>query len=94
MSILEVKDRIPTQVLDNGAIRYGVYDENNNSLYDRRVEHGGNTTDYNYQTYSLELTLSIDSLHSKNYRIQFKAENALFKDFYVGTVNGIVVATY
>ena len=32
MSILEVKDRIPTQVLDNGAIRYGVYDENNNLL--------------------------------------------------------------
>ena len=32
MSILEIKDRIPTQVLDNGAIRYGVYDENNNLL--------------------------------------------------------------
>lgn len=79
---------------DNCYIYVNLYDENNNSLYDRRVEHGGNTTDYNYQTYSLELTLSIDSLASKNYRIQFKAENALFKDFYVGTVNGIVVATY
>lgn len=30
MSFINVKDRIPTKVLPNGAIRYGVYDENNN----------------------------------------------------------------
>lgn len=30
--IQDIKDRIPTDVLSNGAIRYGVYDENNNLL--------------------------------------------------------------
>ena len=30
--IQDIKDRIPTNVLSNGAIRYGVYDENNNLL--------------------------------------------------------------
>lgn len=30
--IQDIKDRIPTKVLSNGAIRYGVYDENNNLL--------------------------------------------------------------
>ena len=32
MSILDVKDRIPTEILPNGAVRYGVYDENNNLI--------------------------------------------------------------
>ena len=32
MSLQEIKDRVPTNVLSNGAIRYGVYDENNNLL--------------------------------------------------------------
>lgn len=32
MSILDVKDRIPTEVLENGAVRYGVYDESGNLL--------------------------------------------------------------
>lgn len=32
MSILDVKDRIPTEVLENGAVRYGVYDESGKLL--------------------------------------------------------------
>lgn len=32
MSIINVKDRLPTNVLSNKAVRYGVYDENNNLL--------------------------------------------------------------
>ena len=32
MSFIDVKDRIPTEVLNNGAVRYGVYDENRNLL--------------------------------------------------------------
>ena len=27
MSVIDVKDRIPTNVLSNEAVRYGVYDE-------------------------------------------------------------------
>ncbi len=30
--IEDIKDRIPVNVLNNGAVRYGVYDENNNLL--------------------------------------------------------------
>jgi hypothetical protein len=30
LSIQSIKDRIPNKVLANGAIRYGVYDENDN----------------------------------------------------------------
>lgn len=32
MSFVDVKDRIPTKVLDNKAVRYGVYDENGKLL--------------------------------------------------------------
>lgn len=32
MSLQDIKDRVPTRVLDNGAIRYGVYDENGNLI--------------------------------------------------------------
>ena len=77
---------------DNCWIYVNLYDENNKSLYYRRVEHGSSSVNYSYASYTIELELSLDSLPSNKFRIEFKAENKLFKDFYVGTVTGKVIA--
>ncbi len=77
---------------DNCWIYVNLYDENNKSLYNRRVEHGGNSVNHSYASYTIELEIDLDSLPSNKFRIEFKAENKIFKDFYVGTVTGKVIA--
>ena len=77
---------------DNCWIYVNLYDENNNSLYYRRVEHGGGVVNYSYSNYTIDLDIDINSLPSNKFRIQFQAENKIFKDFYVGTVTGKVTA--
>lgn len=73
---------------DNCYIYVNIYDENNKSIYFKQVEHGGNSVNYSYSTYTAEMEISLNDLPNGNFRIEFKAENALFKDFYVGTVTG------
>lgn len=77
---------------DNCYIYVNLYDENNKSIYYRRVEHGGNSVNYSYAWYTLELEIDLNDLPSNKFRIEFKAQNAIFKDFYVGTVQGKVYA--
>ncbi len=77
---------------DNCWIYVDLFDENNKSLYYRRVEHGGNSVNRSYASYTIELELNLDELPSNKFRIQFKAENKIFKDFYVGTVTGKIYA--
>lgn len=77
---------------DNCYIYVNLYDENNRSLYNRRVEHGGDNINYSYATYTIEQSYSLDELVSNSFRIQFQAENKIYKDFYVGTVTGKVIA--
>ena len=77
---------------DDCYIYVNLYDENNKSLYYRRVEHGGSSVNRSYASYTIELELDLDSLPSNKFIIEFKAENKLFKDFYVGTVTGKVIA--
>lgn len=73
---------------DNCYIYVNLYDENNKSLYYRRVEHGGDSVNYSYATYTIELEIDLNNLPSNKFRMEFKAENSIFKDFYVGTVTG------
>lgn len=77
---------------DNCWIYVNLYDENNKSLYYRRVEHGGTAVNYDYASYTIELELDLDKLPSNKFRIEFKAEDKIFKDFYVGTVTGKATA--
>ncbi len=77
---------------DNCFIYVNLFDEYNNSLYYRKVEHGGNNVDYSYAFYTIEKSYSLDELLSNSFRIEFKAENKIFKDFYVGNVTGKVIA--
>lgn len=76
---------------DDCWIYVNLYDENNNSLYYRKVEHGKGV-DYNYASYTIDEEFELKSLPSNKLKIEFKAENKIFKDFYVGTVTGKVVA--
>ena len=78
--------------MTGGSHYVNLYDENNKSLYNRRVEHGGNSVNHSYASYTIELEIDLDSLPSNKFRIEFKAENKIFKDFYVGTVTGKVIA--
>ena len=77
---------------DNCYIYVNLYDENNKSLYYRRVEHGGSSVNYSYAAYTIALEIDLNNLPSNKFRIEFKAENKIFKDFYVGIVTGKVYA--
>lgn len=77
---------------DDCYIYVNLYDEYDNSLYYRRVEHGVGYVNYSYSTYTIEQSFSLDSLLSNSFRIEFKAENRWYKDFYVGLVTGKVIA--
>lgn len=77
---------------DNCYIYVNLYDENNNSHYYRRVEHGGNSVNYTYAMYTIDLEIDLNDLPSNKFRISFKAQNKIFRDFYVGTVTGKVYA--
>ncbi|MDY4592650.1 MAG: hypothetical protein SO434_04525 [Eubacteriales bacterium] len=77
---------------DECWIFVNLYDEYNNSIYYRKVEHGGTTVNRNYSMYNIDIEVDIETLESHNFRIEFKAENKMWKDFYVGTVKGKVTA--
>ncbi|MGN0796922.1 MAG: hypothetical protein ACI4M5_01815 [Christensenellales bacterium] len=77
---------------DNCWIFVRLYDEYNNVLYNRTVEHGGTSKNKEYSTYNLDIDVDLDDLISYNFTMEFKAEDKWFKDFYVGNVTGKVTA--
>lgn len=75
---------------DDCYIFVSLYDNNGKILYYKRIEHPDG---HNYKTYKFSITENIVNLPGNTFKIEIKAEDKMFKDFYVGGVIAKVTAS-
>ncbi len=78
--------------VDNCYQKIYLYDSEGVSIWSEKIEHGGSSTNKNWGTHSFTCEISLSSLKSNVWTFKCQAENAIFKDFYIGTVSVTVTA--
>lgn len=56
------------------------------------IEHGGSSKQTSWGTHLMECEIELEKLDSNIFNFKVQAENAIFKDFYIGTVSVRIVA--
>ncbi len=89
---LEISINYDLKEVDNCKQYISLFTSTGYIIRKETIEHGGSSKKTSWGTHLMECEIELEKLDSNIFNFKCQAENAIFKDFYIGTVSVKIVA--